>query len=112
MTKKTDNKVESLPCGVSYEQLATWKEETEVHLVAVKTESGVVNGYFKKPNLQVIGAASKYATTDPVKSGLILFESCWLAGDPEMREVDEIKMSAIGKLGDLFKVYEAEVKKL
>jgi hypothetical protein len=112
MAKKTENTKETLPCGVSDEQLAIWKEESEVHLVSVKTESGTVSGYFKKPNLQVIGAASKYAATDPVRSGLILFESCWLAGDPEMREVDEIKMSAIGKLGELFKVYEAEVKKL
>ncbi len=75
MTKKAENK-ETLACGVSQEQLDAWKAESKVHLVSVKTDSGVCNGYFRKPDLQVIGAASKFAASDPVRSGLQAIQRC------------------------------------
>jgi len=84
----------------------------EVYEIEVEKEGKVVKGYFKKPNLQIISAASKYANEDPIKSGEILFDSCWLDGDMEMRNDDEIKVAAMGSLSNLFKLLEAKIKKL
>jgi len=59
-----------------------------------------------------LAAASKYAADNPVKSGIIMFDSVWLGGDAEIQVNDELKMSAIQKIGDLFRIREARIKKL
>jgi len=102
--------------GVSQDQINAWKKQHgDIYAIDVNTDDKGKNkatGYFKKPNLAIIGAASKYIETDPMQSSAIMFDSCWLGGDPEMQNVDEVKASAMGKLGELFKIREASIKKL
>lgn len=100
--------------GVSQGQINRWKAENkgEVYLVSVPSDKGEAYGYFKKPDLGIIGAASKYASSDPIKSGEIMFNSCWLGGDAALKQDDELKVSCFAKLGELFKIREASIKKL
>lgn len=109
-------KTEVLPGGITTTQLNEWKAKygtvAQVKVPTNDEHTEHVYCYFKKPSLDIIGAAAKFAETDPVKSGNILFESCYLGGDPEVKEIDECRMSAMQALSGLFKVRVSEVKNL
>lgn len=102
--------------SVTPEDIAAWKakhgdgqvKEFTVPLDDDNKRSAV--GYFSKPDLKTIGAAGKFAESDPIRSGMILFDSCFLGGDAEFRENDEVKMSAIQALNRWFKVRTALIK--
>jgi hypothetical protein len=100
---------------VSQEQIEAWKQQHKVdviHEITVPLDDEAKEkavGYFKKPNLQTIAASEKFAMSDPIKSGLVLFDNCYIGGDDFG---DEAKMSAIQELSDLFKIRAAEVKNL
>jgi len=96
-------------------QIKKWKAKYgEVYAIEVKMddEGTIATGYFKKPDLNIISAAAKFAEVDPIKSGTVMLENCWLGGDEDIKLNDEAKLAAIKKLGEIFKVKEAEVKKL
>lgn len=100
---------------VSEAQLNIWKEEhgNVFEIEAPVDDKGTtVKGYFRKPDLSTLGAASKYAESDPIKSGLILLQNCFLGGDNAFRNNDEVKFSAIVAINGIFKVREAKVKNL
>lgn len=73
----------------------------------------IATAYFRKPDLKVIGAAQKFAESEPLKAGQIMYTNCFLGGDKEIFEHnDEAKLSAIQQLGQLFKVRQSDIKKL
>jgi len=80
--------------------------------VTLDDEGNQASAFFKKPDLKIVGLAAKFAEVDPVKSGNIMFESCWLGGNEIVKTNDEAKLSAIKELGTLFKVRQAQIKKL
>lgn len=108
--------------NVTPEEIAAWKarygtDKVKEFTIPISDEQNehdeylnTVTGYFRKPDLKVIGAAGKFSETDPIRSGLILFEECFLGGDPEFRENDEVKMSAIKTLNGWFKIRVAVIK--
>ena len=102
--------------GVTEANIAAWKEQYKnVFEIKVPTDDTGKNhaiGYFKKPDLDIIAASAKFAETDPIKSGIVVFDNCWLGGDETMKNDDECKISAISALNDLFKIRLAEVKNL
>jgi len=115
MSKNEKTVADLLAGGVTQAQIAAWKKEHgDVYRISVPgaDNDGVATGYFKKPNLAIIGAASKYATSDPMKFGEIVFNGCWLGGDPEMQHDEETKASCMGKLSEMFKIREAQLEKL
>lgn len=96
-------------------QIKQWKaEHGEVHQVEIPLddEGNTAVAYFKKPTLDILSASAKYAETDPIKSGNIMFESCWLGGDERIKSSDEAKLGAIQVVAKLFKVRVATIKKL
>ncbi len=72
----------------------------------------MVVGYFKKPNLETIAAASRFMDSDPVRGGSVVMENCWLGGDEEIKTNDEVKFSVLLQVNKLFRVLEAQVKKM
>ncbi|GIV42048.1 MAG: hypothetical protein KatS3mg034_1358 [Vicingaceae bacterium] len=95
-------------------QIKKWKAKYgDVYAITVNIEEDTkATAYFRKPDLQIISAAAKFADIDPIKSGNIMLENCWLAGDEIIKEDEEAKLGVIKKLGELFKIKEAEIKKL
>lgn len=96
-------------------QIKQWKQTyKEIYQVDVPLDDeGTIGiGYVRKPDLDVIGASAKYAESDPIKSGNIMFESCWLGGDERITESEEAKLSATQKIAKLFKVRVSTIKKL
>lgn len=102
-----------IPGGVSQAQLDKWKKENEVKEVTVPLDDegkSTVTCYVKKPDLTIIGAASQVAESNPLQSGLILFDNCYLGGDPETKDNDEVKMSVMVELIKMFRIRKATVK--
>jgi hypothetical protein len=96
-------------------QIKSWKaKHGEVYAISVADEATEkeYTGYFKKPDLKIIAASAKFTTEDPVKAGIVLMENCWLGGDEELKNNDEMKMGVIQQLSTLFKVKQATIKKL
>ncbi len=96
-------------------KIKQWKlQYGEVHQVDVPLDDEGTIGvaYFRKPDLNMISAASKFIKSDPIKSSTILFNSCWLEGDSIIKDNDEAKMSACQQIGSIFKVRTATIKKL
>lgn len=103
----------ALPGGVTEAQVKQWKSRWgEVTSITVKDGEKSYTGYFKKPDLQTISAASRFMDSDPVRGGQVVFENCWLGGDPVMKTDDEVKFATLLQVNRLFRILETEVKKM
>lgn len=97
-------------------QIAQWKRQYgNVYAIEVSVdddnESKAV-GYFVKPDIKTLSSSSRYLETDPFKAGEVIFENCYIGGSELFKTDDEVKLAAITKLGELFKLRAAEIKKL
>lgn len=107
-----------LPCGITQEQLNAWKEQygaENIKHVKVFEKAGDKEHFkslvVRKPDLEVITKASRFAA-EPFKAGLIIYNECKLAVDPEIEANDELKAGALVNLTRMFKIHESEVSDL
>lgn len=95
------------------EEITAFKaKHGEVHEVKSVKDNETHYTYVKKPDLTVISAAAKYADSDPVQSGTIMFNTTRIGGSEAVVEDAEMKLGVIQYIGQIFKVVEAEGKKL
>jgi hypothetical protein len=94
---------------VSSEQVAMWKNLHKA--VFTVTVDGSV-AYLKKPDRITLKAMAACAQSDPIKVGELLLENCWLGGDETIKTDDEKFLGAVGEMGKLVEVKNAELKKL
>lgn len=98
---------------VSEAQINQWKIRwKEIYQIEIPTEEQLYVDYVRKPDLDVLSAASRFSETDPIKAGNIMFENCFLGGDEAIKENDELKLSVIQAISKLVKIREAQIKKL
>ncbi|MDL2290397.1 hypothetical protein LJB95_03235 [Paludibacteraceae bacterium OttesenSCG-928-F17] len=92
------------------ERIESWKKEYKtVHKLSV----GGKTAYLKNPDRRTLSLAmTKIAKNDIMGGSEVLLENCWLGGDPEIKTDDELFMGAIGKVGELIQVKDAELAKL
>lgn len=89
------------------EQIDSWKKEHgEIFLFTVEDKSCIV----RKPTRMELSFVS--GVTDPMQFTETLLKQLWLDGDKEMLEVDDYFLAISGKLDQVIKFKEAEVKKL
>lgn len=101
--------------NITEAKIKQWKQRWgEVHQfdVVIDDEGNKATAYFRKPDLAVIGASLSKGDNDPIGSGNVFFENCWLGGDEIIRTNDEARFSVTLKLNRLFKLRAVEVKKL
>lgn len=112
---QTKNQPDTLPGGVTQAQISQWKQRwgsvTQI-TVSLDDAGNKATGYFKKPGLDTISAASPKMENDPIGAGKIVFENCWLGGDEIIKTNDEALFSTILEVNRLFKFRETEVKNL
>ena len=84
----------------------------EVHEIKSVRDNETHYTYVKKPTLEHISASAKYAESDPVHSGVLMFNSTRIGGSEEVSENSEMKLGVIQYIAQIFKVVEAEGKKL
>ena len=66
----------------------------------------------RKPNRKELGYASVAGKENPLKFNEVILNSCWLAGDEEIRTNDTLFLSASAKIAEIIEVKEAELEKL
>lgn len=107
--------MDKLKAGVTETQFNEWKARygfVYEFAIPINDTGDKVYGYFRKPDLSIIAAATKFAESDPIKSGEVMFDNCFLGGDPIIKSNDECKLSAIQSLSNLFQIRAAEIKNL
>lgn len=121
---KKESKPGELPGGITQDQLDAWKKKynqkgkDSVFCIQVPVDdklnedgspANVASGWFRRPDMDVMQKANLHAG-DPVTMGLVILNNCWLGGDPEIREDDEVQMSTITSLVSVFKIRQAVIK--
>lgn len=97
--------------GVSDEQIKSWKSEhRKVHMIEVEDDGDLFVGYFRRPSMETMSAVNSLAKKDEIKSTTILFDNCWLGGEPVMKTDTLVRMGAIRQLGELFNSITSRLK--
>ena len=87
----------------SDEQVKGWKgEHRKVHMIEVEDDGDLFVGYFRRPSMETMSAVNQLTKKDEVKSTSVMFENCWLGGDPVMKTDTLVRMAAIKQLGAMF----------
>jgi len=109
------------------EQISDWKKQhgkvyaVHVYPKAKRTfddsdknfdKSEKLTGYFRKPTAAVWGEATKHISKDIVKYQSELFVGCWVGGDQEIYDNDELRLSAAMELSNLFEYRITELEEL
>lgn len=99
--------------GVSEEQIKAWKtEHRKVHMVEVEDDGELFVGYFRRPDMETMSAVNRVAKADEVKSSSVMFDNCWLGGDPVLKTDIVVRMAAIRQLSEIFNRVHGELKNL
>jgi hypothetical protein len=100
----------TFPVNPTPEDIQGWKEKYKnVHKLTI----GDKTAYLKNPDRKTLSLAmSRIAKSDIMGGSEAILENCWLGGNPEIKTDDELFMAAVGKVGDLIQVKEAELEKL
>ncbi len=93
---------------VSPEQLAEWKAKYG-HVWEVSVDGSIA--YFKKPSRAALRAALTFVEKDKVKYMEVIVANCWLGGDENMKEDDDLFFGMVGVVPELTAVKHAEIKK-
>lgn len=87
-----------------------WKKKYKtVHKLTIDDKVA----YLRNPDRKTLSLAmSRIAKNDIMGGSEAILENCWLGGDAEIKTDDDLFMAAVGKVGDLIQVKEAELEKL
>jgi len=84
-----------------------------VYQIIAKDEDGNEHyAYVTKPDLPIIQAAAATIDKDPVKASIMIYKSVKLTASDTIEEDDELKLSVVRKVGEIFQIREADIKKL
>lgn len=91
------------------------KEHGLVHQIDVPRDDTGENWatcYLVKPNRQIMGRViNLMAQGKPYEAGGVVLNSCWIEGDKEILEDDDMYLSAINSLSDLITIRNGQIKK-
>jgi hypothetical protein len=114
---KIKNKRKMKKMTITPERIEAWKKEfgeDNVKKFVIPLDNDgkkTTEGYFHKPTLKAISISSKFAQTDPIRSGQLLYSECFLGSEDENFENnEEVTMSCIQLLNGWFKVRVGSIK--
>lgn len=90
-------------------QIAEWKEK---YGSVYKIECEGKEGYVRKPDRKVLGAAAVIGSKDPMKYNEVLLNNIWLGGDEELKTNDDYFLGVSAQLAELIEIKEVTLKKL
>ena len=91
------------------EQIAMWKNLHRDVFEVVATDKVA---YFKRPDRNVLNAINALPDSESDRANDIVFENCWLGGDPEIKTKDIYFIEVIPVLETLIDHGRAAIKKL
>lgn len=97
----------------SEDNIKVWKaKHRKVYEVIIDDDGEKFAAYFKRPDMPTMSAVNKISKNDEVKAAEVLFDNCWLGGDPMVKEDAILRMAATARLKDIMAVKSAELKNL
>ena len=84
------------------------KKHGDIYKISVDDKSCIL----RKPNRKELSYASVAGKNDPLKFNEVILNSCWLAGDDELKTDDYLFLSASAKIAEIIEIKEAELEKL
>ncbi|MEM6734480.1 MAG: hypothetical protein AAF620_00280 [Bacteroidota bacterium] len=98
------------------EKIKKKHRQSKVYLIEVfgdeEDEKEVYRAWIRKPNLQEFSAfTSMAAKSEVIPGGKVIINSCFLEGDEEIKNDDDIFLGAVNQLEELLKVRSATIKK-
>ncbi|MEM6829928.1 MAG: hypothetical protein AAF551_05390 [Bacteroidota bacterium] len=115
METVTSNGQETLLDGnITETQLHNWKNKYG-KLIKVESENDEGEprfAYFRKPTMATRAAVLETSKVDEFKALEVLFKNCYLGGDEEVKEDDDLKLSVITAFAELTQPKEAKAKKI
>lgn len=94
---------------VTKEQIVEWKKK-HGSIFLLEVEGSKV--YLKKPGRKELSLATTMSEGDPIAFNESIINSCWLAGDEDVKTDDSKFLAISSKLETIIEVAEASVKKL
>lgn len=99
--------------GITAEQIELWRaKHRKVYQIDVDDDGEVFTAYFRRPDNETLAATTSLAQRDPYKAMSVLFENCWLGGDPLIKDDAVLRMAATQKLDGLVASVVANLKNL
>lgn len=99
--------------GVTEQQIQQWKaQHRKVIRIDVVDGEECHIGYFKRPTLETMGAVSKIAKTDDMRSMQVLFDGCWLGGSEYLRNDAVLFLQCGAQLNKAFLETMGSIKNL
>ncbi len=96
--------------GPSQEQIETWKRQFgDVFKLDVE---GGFTCYLKKPTRRIYSMALSQGQKSPMRFNEIIINNCWIDGDEQIREDDDLFYAACGQIDVLIPEVAADIKKL
>lgn len=96
--------------GPSKEQVEAWKREFgDVFRLDV---DGGYTCYLKKPTRRIYSMALSQGQKSPMRFNEIIINNCWITGDEQIREEDDLFYAACGQIDVLIPEVAADIKKL
>jgi hypothetical protein len=74
-------------------------------------EKGFYRAWLRKPDLKVLGAFFELGQSNPIAASKMVFNECFLTGDNEITQDDEIFAGAMSQLEELMKTRQAKLVK-
>ncbi|WP_075341769.1 hypothetical protein [Tenacibaculum agarivorans] len=114
MEAVADKTVKVIDGNITESQLYAWKNKFG-KLIKVEGENDEGEprfAYFRKPTMATRAAVLQTSKADEFKALEVLFKNCYLGGDEEVEQDDDLKLSMITAFADLTQPKEAKAKKI
>ncbi|MCK8520235.1 hypothetical protein M0D21_01580 [Aquimarina sp. D1M17] len=113
-TIELNNTAKVIDGNITESQLHAWKSKFgKLIKVEVENDEGEMRfAYFRKPTMSTRAAVLQTSKTDEFKALEVLFKNCYLGGDEEIVQDDDLKLSVITAFADLTQPKEAKAKKI
>jgi len=95
-------------------QIAAWKKQynDDIHEISVEKDGTKYKCVVRRPNLIDLQAAEEFAKDDTIKQNLFVFKQCYLGGDTQFLNDDELRLAAAIETAIKFRFLKATSKKL
>ena len=88
------------------------EELFELQIPRSDEEKDIATAYLKKPSRKVLGAFMSKVNMDPLAAYELLLRNCWVKGDQEILEKDDLLISACNSLEPLVSFRQGLLKKI
>ncbi|MCG8476207.1 MAG: hypothetical protein MI784_12135 [Cytophagales bacterium] len=89
-----------------------YQELYELSIPRSDEEDDLATAYLKKPNRKVLAVFMSKVNMDPLSAYEMLLKNCWIKGDEEIMESDEMLLSACTALEPLVSFRQGTLKKI